>query len=174
MPTPADNDPVSATPASTHSCPPEDDTRTLWTQLDMTDPNDVIAIALQRAFQQPTPPPQDSPSVGPTDLYISRRHKHKRVVTDDEKTVVDMLSPISIEGDKQDECELPAPNGTRLGSPSDNFGFSNVRVCNGTLVECTTIANDTSSFRRHLRLICDLAVGFRAHNHPNVKSIKYR
>lgn len=129
MPTPADNDPVSATPPSAHSCPPEDETLTIWTHSDMTDPNDVIALALQRALQQPTPPPQESPLVGLTDSYITRRHKHERVVTDDENTVIDMLSPISIESDKQDECELPARNGMAPGSPSDNHDFSNVRVC---------------------------------------------
>lgn len=128
MPTPDDNDRASALPLTTHSCPPEDETRTTWTHSDVINTNDDVAMSLQRPTQQPTPPPQEALLDAPTDPYISRRHKHKRVVTDEDNSVIDMLSPVSIEGEKQDECELPARNGAGLGSPADIYDFSNVRV----------------------------------------------
>jgi hypothetical protein len=128
MPTPADNDRVSVFPLTTHSCPPEDDARTSWTHSDVNDTSDEVTTSLQRPAQQPTPPPQEALLDAPTDPYISRRHKHKRVVTDEDNTVVDMLSPVSVEGEKQDEYELPARNGAGLGSPADIYDFSNVRV----------------------------------------------
>jgi hypothetical protein len=47
---------------------------------------------------------------------------------DEETSAPDMLSPISAEGDKQEEAELPALANTDLGSPSMGYDFSNIRV----------------------------------------------
>jgi hypothetical protein len=47
---------------------------------------------------------------------------------DEETTAPDMLSPMSAEGDKPEESELPALSATDLGSPSMGYDFSNVRV----------------------------------------------
>jgi len=56
------------------------------------------------------------------------RDERKRVDAEDENAVADMLSPVSIEGDKQDDCELRAPLGASMGSSSEGYDFSNVRV----------------------------------------------
>jgi hypothetical protein len=40
----------------------------------------------------------------------------------------DMPSPISADGEKHDEGELPALDSADLGSPSMGYDFSNVRV----------------------------------------------
>jgi hypothetical protein len=76
--------------------------------------------------QQPTPPPSDS-LPGLTERRNADNHR-KGMDVDEETTAPDILSPISGDGDKQEEHELPALTSTDLGSPSMGYDFSNIRV----------------------------------------------
>lgn len=78
--------------------------------------------------QQPTPPPSDSHVPGSAETRIADFHG-KRMDIDEEATAPDMLSPMSADGEKQEEHELPArTTSTDLGSPSMGYDFSNIRV----------------------------------------------
>lgn len=135
MPTPSDNDRVSNASPTTHSCPPEDEHRSNWSHSDVIVPDGDFPIPImRRPAQQPTPPPPESQTVvGPTDSYISTRDERKQVdPAEDENIVTDMLSPVSLEGDKQDDCELPARNGAGVGSSVEGYDFSNVRLTPST------------------------------------------
>ena len=78
--------------------------------------------------QQPTPPHSSDSQVNAADT--PRDNQSKRMADDDEAVVADMLSPVSAEGDKQEESELPAlSSSTHLISPSMGYDFSNIRVC---------------------------------------------
>ena len=78
--------------------------------------------------QQPTPPPSDSHVAGSTERHITDNPR-KRMDIDEEIAPPDMLSPMSTEGDKQDEHELAALTSTDISSPSMGYDFSNIRVC---------------------------------------------
>jgi len=47
---------------------------------------------------------------------------------DEEAAAPDMLSPMSADGEKQEEIDLPALTSTDLGSPSMGYDFSNIRL----------------------------------------------
>lgn len=80
-------------------------------------------------LQQPTPPSSDAHATGSTETHIAEQPNVKRMDVDEEAAAQDMLSPMSAEGDKQDEAELPAITSTDLGSPSMGYDFTNIRVC---------------------------------------------
>ena len=80
-------------------------------------------------LQQPTPPPTDSQLPGSADSHIADQHNIKRMDIDEDSTVTDMLSPMSADGDKHEDGELPALTSTDMGSPSMGYDFSNIRVC---------------------------------------------
>lgn len=92
-------------------------------------------------LQQPTPPPHESQPVGSTDTRIAEQHNPKRMDVDEETNAHDMLSPMSAEGDKQDENELPALRSASPASPSMGYDFSNIRVC-VTLSRCALSAHN--------------------------------
>jgi glucose-induced degradation protein 4 len=95
----------------------------------MDDAGGELIPAAAEAHQQPTPPPPDSQEAGPAERHIAAERSIKRMDTEDETMAPDMPSPISADGEKHDESELPALNCTDLGSPSMGYEFSNVRVC---------------------------------------------
>lgn len=78
--------------------------------------------------QQPTPPPSDSHVTASTEARNADNHQ-KRMDIDEDTTAPDMLSPMSGDGDKQEEHGIPALTSTDLGSPSMGYDFSNIRVC---------------------------------------------
>lgn len=127
MPTPAHNDQVHATP-STHSCP-DDEGRLSWTVVETEDPNHQRNNATQDIIQQPTPPPQEA-QTGPAETYTSLQAQRKRPDIEEDNAAADMLSPMSVEGDKQDYREVSVLANPNLGSPSMSHEFSNVRVRN--------------------------------------------
>lgn len=90
--------------------------------------DDVIATAPE-VLQQPTPPPTESRAPGSTDNDITEQHNTKQMDIDEETAGPDMLSPMSAEGDKHEESELPSLSNTDIGSPSMGYDFSNIRVC---------------------------------------------
>jgi len=77
--------------------------------------------------QQPTPPPSDSHVSGGTEARIAESQA-KRMDIDEESTAPDMLSPMSTDGEKQEEHELPTLSSTGLSSPSMGYDFSNIRL----------------------------------------------
>lgn len=79
-------------------------------------------------LQQPTPPPHDSQEPGSTEVSPNYQHNHKRMDLDEDTSGPDMMSPMSAEGDKHDEAELPALTNSHMGSPSLGYDFSNIRV----------------------------------------------
>jgi hypothetical protein len=85
-------------------------------------------VTAPEVLQQPTPPPSDLPVAGSTDTHIAEQQNIKRMDMDEDTSAPDMLSPMSAEGDKQEESELPALTSADLGSPSMGYDFSNVRV----------------------------------------------
>ncbi len=87
---------------------------------------DGIAPAPE-VLQQPTPP-ADSQTIGSADRHIAEPQGIKRMDIDEETSGADMLSPMSAEGEKHEESELPALTNADLGSPSMGYDFSNVRV----------------------------------------------
>ena len=101
----------------------------------MDESRDEAIVTAPEVLQQPTPPPSDSQAAGSTDTHIADQQNIKRMDIDEDPTAPDILSPMSADGDKQEESELPALSSTDLGSPSMGYEFSNVRVrsINGTL-----------------------------------------
>lgn len=93
----------------------------------MEESNDEAVVIAPEVLQQPTPPPSDLHTGQSTDTHIANQ-RDKRMDIDEETSAPDMLSPISAEGDKQEEAELPALANTDLGSPSMGYDFSNIRV----------------------------------------------
>ncbi len=85
-------------------------------------------VTAPEALQQRTPPPSDLPVAGSTDMHMAGQQDFKRMDMDEDTSAPDMLSPMSAEGDKQEESELPALTTTDLSSPSMGYDFSNVRV----------------------------------------------
>ena len=81
-----------------------------------------------RITQQPTPPPHDlrRPDTTPTSQAHLRNTKNMDI--DEEANGPDMLSPISAEGDKQEDAESNTIINPRIPSPSLGYDFSNVRV----------------------------------------------
>ena len=127
MPTPSSDEGIVATPSLHSSCPPDDD-RSSWRSLEIDETRDEAIETAPEVLQQPTPPPSDSQVTGSTDTHVAEPQDVKRMDIDEEIAPRDMLSPMSAEGDKQEETELPALPVTDLGSPSMGYEFSNVRV----------------------------------------------
>ena len=94
----------------------------------MNDSREDAIVTATDVTQQPTPPPSDSHAFGSTDTHIAHHPDPKRMEIDEDAAAPDMLSPMSVEGDKQDENELPVLGNSDLGSPSLGYDFSNVRV----------------------------------------------
>ncbi|CAG8950279.1 hypothetical protein HYFRA_00006771 [Hymenoscyphus fraxineus] len=130
MPTPSSNEidieGIAATPPSHTSCPPEDD-RSSWRNVEMDGAHDEAHLTTTEVLQQHTPP-SDAHAAGSTETHIAEQSNVKRMDIDEEAAAPDMLSPMSAEGDKQDEAELPARTSTDLGSPSMGYDFSNIRL----------------------------------------------
>lgn len=93
----------------------------------MDDVREEVIDAAPEIHQQPTPPPSESHVPGSTEARAADNHG-KRMDIDEDITAPDMLSPISADGEKQDEHDLPALSSTDLGSPSMGYDFSNIRV----------------------------------------------
>jgi hypothetical protein len=94
----------------------------------MDDVREEVIDAAPEIHQQLTPPPSESHVPGSAEARTADNHG-KRMDTDEDITAPDMLSPISADGEKQDEHDLPALSSTDLSSPSMGYDFSNVRVC---------------------------------------------
>ncbi|KAH8662837.1 vacuolar import and degradation protein-domain-containing protein [Tricladium varicosporioides] len=126
MPTPSSDQSIAASPPSHTSCPPDDD-RTTWRSIEMDQTHDEAVVNAPEVLQQPTPP-SDSQNAGLTDRHITDQPEIKRMDIDEDTTAPDMLSPMSAEGDKQEENDLPALRNTDICSPSMSYDFSNVRL----------------------------------------------
>jgi hypothetical protein len=94
----------------------------------MDDSHDEAIVTAPEVLQQPTPHPSDSQATGSTDTHIADQPDSKRMDIDEDTTAPDMLSPMSAEGDKADENELPALSSADLGAPSMGYDFSNIRL----------------------------------------------
>lgn len=94
----------------------------------MDDDRDEVITAVPEAHQQPTPPASDSQINNSAATYMADEQNIKRIDMDEETSAPDMLSPMSTDGEKQDESELPALTSADLGSPSMGYDFSCVRV----------------------------------------------
>lgn len=126
MPTPSSNEPVVANLSSHISCPPDDD-RSDWRGAEMNNINEGVIATAPEVHQQPTPPPSDSHIASSAEARIANTHG-KRMDIDEEATAPDMLSPMSTDGEKQEEHELPTLASRDLSSPSLGYDFSNIRV----------------------------------------------
>ncbi|KAH7403457.1 vacuolar import and degradation protein-domain-containing protein [Cadophora sp. MPI-SDFR-AT-0126] len=126
-PSPSSNETIVAATSLHSSCPPDDD-RENWRVVDMDVPHDEAIATAPEVLQQPTPPPAESRPAGSTDTHIAAQHSTKQMDVDEDNSGPDMLSPMSAEGDKQEESELPALSNTDLGSPSMGYDFSNIRL----------------------------------------------
>ncbi|KAI9645009.1 hypothetical protein NHQ30_007046 [Ciborinia camelliae] len=126
MPTPSSNESSVGATISHTSCPPEDD-RSTWR---ITEMEDMLESPIFDAeiTQQPTPPHHDSPRADTTEIYQNDMRNTKRMDTDEETNGADMLSPISMEGDKQEDTEMRTITNSRISSPSLGYDFSNIRL----------------------------------------------
>jgi hypothetical protein len=95
---------------------------------DVRDVRDEIVVAHPEVHQEPTPPPSDSRAASSAEAHIPEQQNIKRMDIDDETMAPDMLSPMSADGEKHEENELPALSSAGLSSPSMGYDFSNVRV----------------------------------------------
>ncbi|KAG4032413.1 hypothetical protein MFRU_007g03160 [Monilinia fructicola] len=124
MPTPSPNNESSVGATVSHtSCPPEDD-RSSWRipEMDGTLESPIIDSG---TTQQPTPPPR---STGTTVTSQTDMRDTKRMDIDEETNGPDILSPMSAEGDKQEDSELRTVANPHIPSPSLGYDFSNVRL----------------------------------------------
>ncbi|KAL2067409.1 hypothetical protein VTL71DRAFT_1834 [Oculimacula yallundae] len=156
-PSPSSSENVVAETPLQSSCPPDDD-RSNWRVVDMDVPHDEAIATAPEVLQQPTPPPTGLQAAGSTDTHMAEQHNAKRLVGEEENSGPDMLSPMSAEGDKQEERELPALLNTDLGSPSMGYDFSNIRL---TPSSPSTFLRAGSKFRGHQqseRQVYDVAV----------------
>jgi hypothetical protein len=94
----------------------------------MDDIRDELIVTAPEAHQQPTPPASNSQIHSSAGTYMADEESSKRIDMDEDTTAPDMLSPMSTDGDKQDESELPALTSADLCSPSMGYDFSYVRV----------------------------------------------
>lgn len=83
-------------------------------------------------IQQPTPPPHDSRRATPMGTPQTHLRNTKNMGTVEETNGPDMLSPVSAEGDKQEDAEMRTITNPRVPSPSLGYDFSNVRVSTNT------------------------------------------
>lgn len=143
----------------------------------MNDAGDELISAATDALQEPTPPPPDSQAPGPAERQIQDERSIKRMDTEEETIGPDMPSPISADGEKHEEGELPALNSADLGSPSMGYDFSNVRVS----VQLITVALNPrcidqwpSLYPLPLPPSYALAADSTAPSNPSARSIKFR
>jgi len=102
----------------------------------MDDSQDDVNVPISEAFQQPNPPLSEP--AGSTDTHITQQRNSKRMDTDEETSASDMLSPMSTEGEKHDESDLPVLSSTDLGSSSMGYDFSNIRVRTSQRISIST------------------------------------
>lgn len=88
--------------------------------------HDDVIVSAPEAFQQPSPPPSEP--AGSTDTHITQQRNTKRMDIDEESSAPDMLSPMSAEGEKHEDGDLPVLSNTDLSSPSTGYDFSNIRL----------------------------------------------
>ncbi|CAL3964153.1 hypothetical protein PZA11_001581 [Diplocarpon coronariae] len=127
-PSPSSNETIIAA-TSLHSCPPEDDraSERLSRRADVNRSYDEVNVSAREVIQQPTPP-TDLRTASHTDTHIAEQRNAKQMDVEEESSGVDMLSPMSGEGDKREEGELPALSNTDLETPSMGYDFSNIRL----------------------------------------------
>jgi len=129
MPTPSSNEIIDDSRSSHTTCPPEDDRSSAWRTAQSHVPGDEVntapAITVQ---QQPTPPAAETQDVGSTDTPPNTDQQIKQMDIDEDGPAPEMLSPLSVEGEKHEDTELPALSSVDLGSPSMSYDFSNVRL----------------------------------------------
>ncbi|KAJ8070990.1 hypothetical protein OCU04_001342 [Sclerotinia nivalis] len=127
MPTPSSPTASSVGATISHtSCPPEDD-RSTWriTEMEGTLESPILDAG---TTQQPTPPPHDLRRADTTATSQTDLRNTKNMDIDEETNGADMASPISADGDKQDDAEIRAITNPRIPSPSLGYDFSNVRL----------------------------------------------
>jgi hypothetical protein len=95
----------------------------------MDDSIEEDMVTAPTILQQPSPPASDSQPTGSIQLQDRRQSDVKQMDIDEEAVATDMLSPISAEGDKPAEGDLPGLSSTDLGAPTMGYDFSNMRVC---------------------------------------------
>ncbi|EKD15735.1 uncharacterized protein L3040_003092 [Drepanopeziza brunnea f. sp. 'multigermtubi'] len=125
-PSPSSNDSIVAATSQQSSCPPDHD-RLSWRAENMNGTHDEVTVTAREVLQQPTPPPTESRAADSTDTHIAEHRSTKRMDMDEDTSGPDMLSPMSAEGDKQEENE-PALSDINLGPPSMGYDFSNIRL----------------------------------------------
>lgn len=166
-PSPSSNETIVAATSLHSSCPPDDD-RANWRVVDMDVPHDEAIATAPEVLQQPTPPPAESRPAGSTDTHIAAPHNTKQMDIDEDNSGPDMLSPMSAEGDKQEESELPALPNTDLGSPSMGYDFSNIRVCAPCLHVDTTVQPLTLSLAYSILAFFFFARRKQVSRHPAI------
>ncbi|EPE36678.1 hypothetical protein GLAREA_08841 [Glarea lozoyensis ATCC 20868] len=109
------------------SCPPDDD-RATWRSLGIGEPYTEAVVSTSEVLQQPTPPSDSNPNGqnGPQDTTTQSNVKPMDI--DEGTSATQMMSPISVEGEKSVENELPAVSSVDMGSPAMGHDFSNVRL----------------------------------------------
>lgn len=134
-----------------------------------------VMVSPPEAFQQPSPPPSEP--AGSTNTHITQQRNTKRMDTDEESSAPDMLSPMSAEGEKHEDGDLPVLSNTDLGSPSTGYDFSNIRVClsqqSSSHLEDKTNMMD-SLYHRLLQLTCALGAGLLVLNSLNANNTRSR
>jgi hypothetical protein len=90
--------------------------------------HDEAIVTTAEVQQQPTPPLSDSQAAGSTETQASVQQNTKQMDIDEDPMVPDIMSPMSAEGDKHEENELPALTSSDLSSPSMGYDFSNIRL----------------------------------------------
>ncbi|TAQ87099.1 hypothetical protein B7494_g4563 [Chlorociboria aeruginascens] len=95
--------------------------------MDRHDTHDESIVTVPEILQQPTPPSEPL-LTGSTDTHIAERHGIKQMSTDEYPAPFGMLSPMSLDGDKQEEAELPSLSNLEFGPPAMGYDFSNIRL----------------------------------------------
>jgi hypothetical protein len=88
--------------------------------------------------------------------------------------VIQMMSPVSVDGEKSADNELPAVSSVDMGSPAMGHDFSNVRVCLAAM-RSESLTNHAHSLCHHLPPhFYDLAVSLWGHSNQNDRSMRFR
>ncbi|EHK99221.1 putative protein mago nashi like protein [Glarea lozoyensis 74030] len=103
------------------------DDRATWRSLGIGEPYTEAVVSTSEVLQQPTPPSDSNPNGqnGPQDTTTQSNVKPMDI--DEGTSATQMMSPISVEGEKSVENELPAVSSVDMGSPAMGHDFSNVR-----------------------------------------------
>jgi hypothetical protein len=78
--------------------------------------------------EQPPPSSPDPLLPGSAEPQVGDQHVKQMQIDEDPIPPNNVMSPISADGEKQDDSELLALNGTDHCSPSMGYDFSNIRV----------------------------------------------